>query len=170
MRAAALQRGIYPQSTDARHTPARAQSGAILLLVCHLQGRLRTRAFAAGAAAYAALLAAAAVGLQPAVLTGMQLVSSVVVTSALLPQLLLNAQRKSSGGWSPLTAGLSTAGNAIRVFTTVQLTHDALLLAGYTAGFLVNAALLAQILVYGDGPEDDQPVAVAGGAALKAAG
>jgi|APGre2960657444_1045066.scaffolds.fasta_scaffold00534_3 mannose-P-dolichol utilization defect protein 1 len=134
-------------------TPRPPQSGAILLLVCHLQQRLRTRAFACGAAAFCALLCWAAAGLPPVALALLQLLSSVVVTSALLPQLLLNARRRSSGGWSPLTAGLSACGNALRVFTTLQLTHDALLLAGYMAGFAVNAALLAQIVVFGEGAQ-----------------
>ena len=50
-----------------------------------------------------------------------------------------------------MTAGLSSAGNAVRVFTTVQLTGDLLMLATYLAGLTVNAILLAQCLFYGDG-------------------
>jgi len=81
----------------------------------------------------------------------MQSAASVVVISALLPQLWLNERTKSSGGWSPITAGLAVAGNGVRVFTTLQLTGDKLLLAGFVAGLVVNAALLLQILAYGDG-------------------
>lgn len=121
------------------------------MLVLALQGKLRSRAVLLGAAAYAALLGAAVVGLPPAVLNSLQICASVAGTSALLPQLWLNATRRSSGGWSPLTAGLSSAGNAVRVFTTVQLTGDPLMLATYLAGLTVNAILLAQILMYGDG-------------------
>jgi hypothetical protein len=120
--------------------------------VAHLQGRLRTPAFAAGAVAYLGLCTAGLAGLPPWALSALQLAATVSVTGALLPQLWLNARRRSSGGWSPLTASLSTAGNALRVFTTLQLTRDALLLAGFVAGFAVNAALLAQILMYGDEP------------------
>jgi hypothetical protein len=136
----------YPLSAACR-----AQSGAILLLVAHLQRRLHMWPFAAGAAAYVALLAAGAAGLPDVALSALQLVATVSVTGALLPQLWLNARRRSSGGWSPVTAGLSAAGNALRVFTTLQLTRDALLLAGFLAGFTVNAVLLAQIYLYGDG-------------------
>ena len=35
-----------------------------------------------------------------------------------------------AGEWSIITATMSTGGNAIRVFTTLQLTHDPVLLAG----------------------------------------
>ena len=127
----------------------------------HLQGRLRSWTFAGGAACYAALLAAGLSGLPPHALSALQLVATVSVTGALLPQLALNARRRSSGGWSPLTAGLSTAGNALRVFTTLQLTHDALLLAGFVAGLVVNAALLTQILVYGDAAPEAEPARAA---------
>jgi hypothetical protein len=143
--------------------------------VAHLQRRLHTWPFAAGAAAYAALLAAGAAGLPDVALSALQLAATVSVTGALLPQLWLNARRRSSGGWSPVTAGLSAAGNALRVFTTLQLTRDVLLLAGFLAGFAVNAALLAQIAMYGDGggssaaAEGQQGGAAAVGAAPAAA-
>ena len=78
-----------------------------------------------------------------------QVASTTTGVGALIPQILLNLKQGNSGEWSPLTAGLSTAGNAVRVFTTVQLTQDPLLLAGFSLGFLVNGALFAQILYYG---------------------
>lgn len=118
--------------------------------MCHLQGRLRTRRFAAGAAAYCALVAAGLSGsLGPAALATLQSAASVVVTGALLPQLWLNERNKSSGGWSPITAGLAVAGNGVRVFTTLQLTQDGLLLCGFLAGLVVNLVLLGQVLYYG---------------------
>ena len=118
--------------------------------MCHLQGRLRTRRFAAGAAAYCALVAAGLSGsLGPASLATLQSAASVVVTGALLPQLWLNQRNRSSGGWSPISAGLAVAGNGVRVFTTLQLTQDGLLLCGFVAGLLVNVVLLAQILWFG---------------------
>ena len=121
------------------------------MLVAHLQRRLRTPAFAVGSVVYACLCAAFLRGLPAWALSALQLTATVSVTGALIPQLLLNARRRSSGGWSPLTAGLSAAGNALRIFTTLQLTQDPLLLGGFVAGFAVNAALLAQIFVYGEG-------------------
>ena len=95
----------------------------------------------------------------PWALSMLQLAATVSVTGALVPQLLLNARRRSGGGWSPLTAGLSALGNAVRVFTTVQLTRDPLLLGGFIAGFAVNAAMLAQIYCWGEG--DDEAAAAA---------
>ena len=132
-----------------------------MVLVAHLQRRLRTPAFAVGSVVYACLCAACLRGLPPWALSTLQLAATISVTGALIPQLLLNARRRSSGGWSPLTAGLSAAGNAVRIFTTLQLTQDPLLLGGFVAGFAVNAALLAQIYVYPDEPASEVGVPAA---------
>jgi len=132
-----------------------------LVLVAHLQRRLRTPAFAVGSAVYACLCVAGLRGLPPWALSTLQLAATISVTGALIPQLLLNARRRSSGGWSPLTAGLSAAGNAVRIFTTLQLTQDPLLLGGFVAGFAVNAALLAQIYLYPDEPASEAGVPAA---------
>jgi len=69
--------------------------------------------------------------------------------TALIPQVMMNHRNKSGGQWSPITAGLSASGCAVRIFTTLQLTKDKLLLFGFAAGFALNAALLSQILYYG---------------------
>ena len=53
-----------------------------------------------------------------------------------------------TGQYSPVTAGLSVLGNSIRIFTTLTLTKDPLLLLGFVLGFCLNAALLGQILFY----------------------
>ena len=55
---------------------------------------------------------------------------------------------RAGGQWSAITAGLSCAGQAARVFTTLQLTKDAILFVGFFTGFLFNAILLSQILLY----------------------
>ena len=47
----------------------------------------------------------------------------------------------------------------MRVFTTVQLTGDPLMLATYLAGLTVNAILLVQCLFYGDGDAGTPAVA-----------
>ena len=39
-------------------------------------------------------------------------------------------------------------GNSIRIFTTLTLTKDPLLLLGFALGFSLNGALLGQILFY----------------------
>jgi hypothetical protein len=65
-------------------------------------------------------------------------VVSYTVHAALTSQIILNFRRKSSGEFSPITAILAAAGNALRVFTTLVVTHDGLLLAGYLVAALVN--------------------------------
>jgi len=147
-------RSGYPLSTFAEVVLLGGQSAVIFAAVCVLQRRepapLLLAALSSGAC-FGALLAFA-----PAwCLAAVQAVSTATMTVALVPQIAKNHRSGSSGGWSPVSAGLSTAGNAIRVFTTVQLTKDALLLAGFTAGFLLNAALFAQTLLL--------PVATAAG-------
>lgn len=49
-----------------------------------------------------------------------QLVASVGLSVSIVPQLALNARERSAKGWSLTTALLSTAGNAVRCFTTLQ--------------------------------------------------
>ncbi|KAH8086716.1 hypothetical protein JL720_7159 [Aureococcus anophagefferens] len=74
--------------------------------------------------------------------------ATALMTVSLLPQIVLNFQRRSGGQWSAITAGLSVGGNAIRAFTTLTLTKDALLLCGFLLGLALNATLLGQILLY----------------------
>jgi hypothetical protein len=59
--------------------------------------------------------------------------ASTIVTMALgsrLPQILLNWRRGDAGMLSVTSCGLNVAGNAARVFTTLVLTRDPLLLGG----------------------------------------
>ena len=66
---------------------------------------------------------------------------------AQIPQILLSFKLKKSS-WSIISAGLSTIGNMIRVFTTATLTGDPLILYGHVLGATTNAILAAQILMY----------------------
>jgi mannose-P-dolichol utilization defect protein 1 len=140
-------RQAYPLSTFAETGCLGLQSAVIFSAVCTLQHRdpaPLVLASAAALSAFAYLVTAA-----PSwCLALVQAASTATMTVALLPQLAKNFKGRTSGGWSPISAGLSTAGNAIRVFTTMQLTHDMLLLAGFGAGFLLNAILLAQTLAW----------------------
>lgn len=71
------------------------------------------------------------------------------LTGALVPQILMNLRNKSAGEWSVASAAMSTAGNAVKVFTTVQLAgSDPVLLAGFFFGLATNAILLSQIIYY----------------------
>ena len=84
----------------------------------------------------------------------MQLVKSVqaasiaIMTVSLLPQVARNFKEKSTGGWSPLSAFFATLGNAIRIFTTLSLTQDNLILAGFFVGTALNGLLLASTLAF----------------------
>lgn len=126
-----------------------AQSVLVLaLIVANMRDRSRTLALVAalaiGGAAFAGVVAFA-----PAwSLAVIQAAATASMTIALLPQIGKNFRRKSSGGWSRTSALLSTVGNAIRVFTTLTLTGDRLLLVGFSCGLLLNGVLLAQTLVW----------------------
>lgn len=126
-----------------------AQSVLVLaLIVANMRERSRTLALVAalaiGGAAFAGVVAFA-----PAwSLVVIQAAATASMTIALLPQIGKNFRRKSSGGWSRTSALLSTVGNAIRVFTTLTLTGDRLLLVGFGCGLLLNGVLLAQTLVW----------------------
>jgi hypothetical protein len=63
-----------------------------------------------------------------------QVAASAMGSGAVIPQIVLNARRGSSGEFSAVTASLLTAGNALRAWTTLTLTHDPILLAGFGAG------------------------------------
>ena len=140
----------YPVSTYAETLVITFEAACILGLVAAYQDRLDARFFA-GAGTFLAVAGTAAAGGAPAeALALAQAGSTVLNTAALLPQLALNAERGSPGGYSPLTAGLACGGCLIRLFTTVQLTAgDPLLLAGYGLGLTLNLAVLAQIFYYG---------------------
>lgn len=126
------------------------QSAGILTFCAFLQGRLRTYGFALGCVVFAALLVGGCLGLPAWALSGLQATATLVTTTALLPQLVQNQQNRSAGGWSPVTASLSALGNGARVFTTLTLTRDPLLLTGFIAGLVINLTLLFQILAFGE--------------------
>lgn len=75
--------------------------------------------------------------------------SAVLNVLALLPQFQQNYQTKSSGDYSPITAGLASIGCTIRLFTTIALADsDPLLLGTYGIALFFNASLFIQILYY----------------------
>ena len=62
---------------------------------------------------------------------------------------LRNFKAKSRGGWSLVSAALSTVGNAIRVFTTVTLANaNPLLLAQFLLGTALNGILAIMCLIW----------------------
>ena len=82
------------------------------------------------------------------VVIGAQIVASAAGSCAVMPQVIENVRRGSSGEFSPVTASLLTLGNALRLWTTRELTGDPLLTAGFTVGLTANGVLLMQILAF----------------------
>ena len=79
-----------------------------------------------------------------------QVTSIILSTSALLPQLKQNADRQTSGDYSPITASLATVGCILRIFTTVQLADsDTLILLNYGVALILNLSVLSQIVYFG---------------------
>ena len=75
------------------------------------------------------------------------ILSIIICNYALVPQIYLNWKQKQVT-WSAFTALLSAGGNLIRVFTTLQLTQDMLMLGGYVIGWIMNMIMLFQIYIY----------------------
>ena len=71
----------------------------------------------------------------------------IVCNYACIPQIMLTFRTKQAS-WSPITAIMSMVGNIVRVFTTIQLTGDKLVLGGNLVGLVNNLTLLAQCLIY----------------------
>lgn len=83
----------------------------------------------------------------PIMFQWIHVLSIVICNYALVPQIYLNWKQKKVT-WSAFTALLSAGGNLIRVFTTLQLTQDMLMLAGYVLGAIMNLIMLFQIYIY----------------------
>lgn len=138
----------YPLSTYVETLVITAEALVLLLLVSYFQKSLDVK-FAACAVAFG-LFAAFLLRAPPEVLALGQGSTAVLNAGALVPQFLLNARLRQAGGYSPVTAALASAGCAIRLFTTIQLTGaDPILLGTFGLALLLNAGLLAQILWYG---------------------
>ncbi|EDR24673.1 hypothetical protein, conserved, partial [Entamoeba dispar SAW760] len=72
---------------------------------------------------------------------------------AKIPQIYSNFVEKSTGSLSLLTTLGLTAGNIIRIFTTLkEMDGDFTMLFSYTLGALVNIIIVTQILIYGNKP------------------
>lgn len=65
---------------------------------------------------------------------------------ARVPQIWLNYKRGNSGELAPITCGLSTAGNLVRIYTTIVLTADAILIASTAVQFVFNGILFIQCM------------------------
>lgn len=76
--------------------------------------------------------------------------TNVVLTiMATLPQIITNFKNKSTGQLAFLTVFLAFAGNAARIFTTVQTVNDPLLIAMFSVGVFLQGVIILQILILG---------------------
>ncbi|KAL3131157.1 PQ-loop repeat-containing protein 3 [Trebouxia sp. C0009 RCD-2024] len=71
---------------------------------------------------------------------------AIIALGGRVPQIWMNHQRGNSGELSIATCILNLAGNLARVFTTLVLTKDKLIMAGTALGVVLNSVLLAQSL------------------------
>ena len=69
-----------------------------------------------------------------------------------LMQVLTNYRNGSTGQLSAITVTLLFGGALARIFTSVQETGDATVIATYTVSFVVNAMLLCQMVYYWNSP------------------
>lgn len=136
----------YALSTYIELIALSVQSLSILSLVCFYQNKVKE--LVVGLAVLATVIAATLTNTVSAkALNAIQLLAILICNYANVPQILLTFKTKQAK-WSPITAGMSLGGNLIRVFTTLQLTGDKLVLFGYSLGFGTNFLLLTQILYY----------------------
>jgi mannose-P-dolichol utilization defect protein 1 len=78
----------------------------------------------------------------------LQWASVFISIASRLPQIITNAQNKSTGQLSQVTTFFQVIGAAARVFTTLQEVSDISVLAGNAIATVLNAILFAQFLIY----------------------
>ena len=123
------------------------QSLVILGTICFYKGLLKE--FALGTAMVALLLTSLLRAELPKnILSSIQITRVCLDTFTLIPQILLNFSTRSFR-YSEITACLSFTGNAMRIFTTLQLVKDPLVLIGYIMGLTNNIVLLLQFYFFG---------------------
>jgi len=140
-------RNGYPFSSFGDVVACWMQNVIIAALIAKYRGWRwpRTAALAAPFAGFCWFLAR---GCSAEVLSALQASTLVImVVGARIPQIWLNLRRGGSGELSLVTYALLLAGNLARVFTSVMLTGDAMLIAFYTAVTLCNAMILTQIVI-----------------------
>lgn len=118
-------------------------------LICYYQGLWKE--YAVGLLIYSLATAAIiTVPISSKILSATQIAAILICNYANIPQILLTMKEKKAS-WSPITAFMSMGGNLIRIFTTMQLTKDPLVMSGYMLGFATNLILFSQVLFYGSG-------------------
>ena len=138
----------YPLSTYFEFITLSVQSAAIFVALAAYGDVLTASQALQLLAAVAGMVAYLVVAAPMKLVKSVQAASIAIMTVSLLPQVARNFKEKSTGGWSPLSAFFATLGNAIRIFTTLSLTQDNLILAGFFVGTALNGLLLASTLAF----------------------
>ena len=140
----------FPRTSFGEYIALAAQSLFITCLIIRLDGSggvplgLVGLALATVAATFSWLVTSAPMWTAGAA----QTVATTLTTVSLLPQVLSNFKAHTSGGWSPISAFLSTGGNAVRIFTTLTVTKDPLLLISFMIGTTLNSILFFQTMAF----------------------
>lgn len=137
----------FPISTYIELIFAGIQSATVLGLVSYYNGKFRE--YIAGITTIGLLfgLLLTKLNVPNNVLSFIQIASTIMSNYANIPQIWLTFQTQKAS-WSAITASLTFGACVVRIFTTLQLTKDNILLGGYILGMITNGILLAQIFVY----------------------
>ena len=135
----------YPISTFGELIALTAQSMVLFGLMQYFDHDVGLPSLAGGLVAFLGVLYVLVTRAPQALLQVLQAISGMMLSLAIIPQIALNF-RTGTCGWSMYSALLSTMGNAIRVFTTLQVTKDKLVLVGFMGGMTLNLILLTQTL------------------------
>lgn len=136
----------YPISTYIETIGLNAQAFVVLGLACWYKG-IFTQYLVGASAVIAAFGLTLTRPIPDKVLSSIQATRVAIDGYSLLPQILLNYQQRKFS-YSEITASASAVGNLIRVFTTLTLVKDPLVLAGYVMGAASNLVLLLQFFFY----------------------
>jgi len=122
------------------------QSFIVLALVCFYDNLIFE--FLVGSGALMLIMISMLLNdISPSVLSIIQVTRLALDGYSLLPQIVENFRAKSFR-YHQTTALMSVVGNGMRIFTTIKLVKDPLVLAGYIVGFLSNIILLAQYYIF----------------------
>lgn len=78
------------------------------------------------------------------------IVPTVLGAMARVPQIIMNLRQGHTGALSIIPWGMASAGNCVRVITTLAAIDDIITLAGPVVALVLNATLVVQILLYKD--------------------
>mmetsp|Transcript_14109 Transcript_14109/g.40092 ORF Transcript_14109/g.40092 Transcript_14109/m.40092 type:complete len:106 (-) Transcript_14109:3-320(-) len=80
------------------------------------------------------------------VLTVLQATTVPAIAFGRIPQIVMNWKNGDTGELSLTTCVLNFAGNLVRIFTTLVMTQDLIILVGFGLNLIVNTTLMLQCL------------------------